>query len=393
MADLDSDLDSYISSKSQRRMLFRGQRRNKAKENRERDSKMVKDTKSSRESKIPQLGQSTSLETIRQQQAREAKELADKSEAMRNDMLLQCKVNECRYEGYVDKKKRAKMIEAQVLGMNQEVILMQKQIERRVQKAHELKQRAEMAQHFNDVRKQWQEKKTKFKEDLSQLNKEQVRKGIKKRHVSEVNKKKLVAQMREEKHRMYLELKNRAQEDELRKKEDVGSVMNQKVLQAKENKIAEEKGKIIKKSYTKRKIDELSSQISFRIKSKEADVKRLKSSMDGLVKSQGTLRKQLQEANSGLSRERERARKMKVVSDHQEKLLQKPSYTYNFDRFEEKARMAEFLLQEDRRRQKDLQKEETFVKRNVEMSLRIIESLPSLEKGRQYGKKEISYKY
>lgn len=366
MGDKDSDLDSFLTTSSQRRVLGR----------KKKTSKRI-----------------VSLQQLQKSQTMAMQGLASQREAMRNDMLLQCKVNECQYSGLVDKKKRARQIEAEVLGMTQEVMLMQKQIQRRARKANELKQRSTMTQQFQDVRQHWVKKKTKHKEDLNAQNLEQVKKGVKLRHMSQMNKEKLAEQLKEEKYRMYLELKERAKRDEMRKNEDTGSVANQKFLKAKENKIAEEKGNITKKDYTKSKINELSSQIRNKLKVKDKDVEKLKHSMIDLVRSHGAMRKQLEQVDLELSRERERAKKLKIVNDYEEKLFQKPSYTYKFDKFSEKARMAQFLLEEDRRKQKAVNKETEFVKRNMEMSLRMYDSLPMLEKNKLSTRKEISHKF
>ena len=53
-------------------------------------------------------------------------------------MIMQCRLNECRFGSYVEKKKRAKLIDVNIQAMNREFLLMQKSIQNKQKKAKEL---------------------------------------------------------------------------------------------------------------------------------------------------------------------------------------------------------------------------------------------------------------
>lgn len=355
----DSDIDSFISS----------QKRSKVK------------------------GETTLGELLGRQTSR-LQELSTKREALKQDTLVQCKVNERKFESLLDKKKRAKHIQEQLLGMTQEFKLMQKLIERKEKKAKELHHQVDKAKFYSEVRNSRKEVKEKFKEEIKQTNKEQVKKGLKIRDMSVKQKQQLIENLKKQKHQMYLECKQKAKSDEEKKRTDVGSSVNQKLIQAKENKINEELGNLTKRSYTKKKIDELSSQISFRIKKYDNGINNLKGNVNDLLKSQITLKKKLEKANKEFEQDYQEALKMNLVPDQSRSRLGKSvTFNYNFSGFQEKANRAQFLFFEEERKKKDFQEEVGNVKKQVELSLRLHESMPGINSKQTSSGKELNLRF
>lgn len=369
MSSIDSDIESLLSSDSQKRIAGIGRSKKKQKE--------------------------VTLGELIEEQNNKLKELSAKREDIRNEMMKQCKVNEVRYESLVDKKKRAKMIEQQIMGMTQEFMLMQKQIKKKELKAKELHSKVEQAKFYNDVRMSRKEMKEKFKKEQKESNKEQVDKGLRLRDLSVRHKKDLIEAIKTQKHQMYLEAKEKAKADEERKRTSVGSSVNHRIIQAKENKIAEVMGNITKRNYTKQKIDDLASQISFRIKKHEKGLYSLRSTVKDLLSSQTDLKKKLEKANKEFEQDYTQALKMNLIPDSsRNKLMKDKTFNYNFSGFQEKANKAQFLFFEEERKAKDQQEEEVNVKKHVELSLKLHESMPghSKSKHRNAGN-EISLKF
>ena len=361
MSSIDSDLESLISNGNPRTKKV--QRRN------------VREEIDLRNSKLQELNQ--------------------RRDEIRNEMMEQCKVNECKFESLMDKKKRAKQVEMQILGMTQEFLLMQKQIDKKEKKANELHQQVEKVKLFNTVRSSRREVNNKFKVEKVNSNKEQVNKGIMLRDQSNRNKKILIESIQKSKHQMYLESKQKAKVEEERKKVDVGSTVNQKILQAKENKINEELGNLAKRNYTKSKINDLTSQISFRINNHNMSMKGLKSNVKDLMQSQLTLKKKLDKANKHFEQDYKEALKYNLVPENNKNRLQKlPTFNYNFSGFQEKVNKAQFLFFEENRKEQDYQEEVEKVKKHLELSLKLHETMPGLSgsKHQSLGK-EISLKY
>lgn len=359
----DSDIDSFISSPSQKHLKSKRQ-------------------------------QEETLGGLLEQQKSRLVELSSKKEALKNETLLQCKVNEKKFESLLEKKQRANEIKKHLLGMTQQFNLMQKQIERKEKKAKELHSQVEKAKFYGDVRHTRKVVKEKFKENQKESNREQVKKGVRMREMSKKNKEKLLESLKSQKHQMYVECKEKAKADENKKRTDLGSSVNQKLIQAKENKINEELGNLTKRNHMKQKIDELSSQISFRIKKYDKGIVNLRNSVNELLKSQTTMKKKLEKASKEFDQDYQEALKMNLVPDQVKSKLGK-SITFNCDysRFQENANKAQFLFFEEERKKKDYQDQLANVKKQLELSLKLHESMPAVNSKHSSSGKEINLRF
>lgn len=336
----------------------------------------------------------TTLGSVIEHQRQRLLELSTQREAVRNDMLSQCKINEKQFEALLDKKKRAKLIEQQLLGMNQEFNLMQKQVQRKEKIAKDLQTQVQRARFYNDLRRQRKTIQQKFREEQKTSNQDQVKRGHFLRDVSVKNKQQLIESLKEQKRRMYLECKEKAKADEAKKRTDVGSTVNQRVIQAKENKINEELGNLIKRQHTKKKIDELSSQITFRIRKCDSGILNLKGNVKDLLKSQESMKKKLEKANKEFEHDYHEAIRMNLVSDlSRSRLGKSTTFNYNFSGFQEKANRAQFLFFEEERKKKDFKDELSTVKKQVEIGLRLHHSMSGVHSKNGSAGKELQLKF
>lgn len=321
---------------------------------------------------------SMTLEDLKASKQEQLADVESERNNLKKDMLIQCKLNEHWYTNAIDKKKRTKQIEAQLLGMNQEFKLMERQIEKKHQKIKELRKKTELAQEFNQVRRFRKEAKDKFKEDQKIANKEQVKKGIRLRTLSMANKAKLLKTLTDQKHQMYKEIKQKAKMDRERQLTDAGSVTNANFLKARDNKIAEEKGNIHKKLHVKEKINFLSSRITDYLQHQNQTLTSLKHKVSDLVKNQELMRKSLDETNKELQREKEHARKLRVYNEFQDKIFHQPTFMYDFARFKDIKQKTNFLFMEEKLKDKEFKLNEKVMKTQLEKSLKNLESVNSV---------------
>ncbi len=295
--------------------------------------------------------------------------LAQQKEQLIKDMMVQCKVNECRFDSLIQKKRKEREIKQEIQTMNQEFLLMKKQIQMKERAAKEFSTRAAQAKQMSEVKERWRKEKEEYKSRMEELNTQNKSEGKLMRETSYNNKLKKIKQITREKHKSYRIVKEKSREAAFIKSNDFSQGLNENIIKAKENKIKLKKGSISKRDFLRMKLRELDSQISARIDKHDKGFAHMQTDVRELVQSQMKLRKELDRINLKMHEEVENLTKQTKLSQEQIRILKKPILNYNFNKFEEKANKLRFLFSEDKANNKASKESEMNTKRSIEDSL------------------------
>lgn len=342
----DSLLDSFLSDDSRKRKLA-----------------ARKQLRTSRSTKAPVSTEYT------ERLDKQIDQLSQQKDQLIKDMMVQCKVNECRFDSLIQKKRKEREIKQEIQTMTQEFLLMKKQMQMKERAAKEFNARAQQAKHMNEVKERWRRQKEEYRARMEELNSQNRTEGKLMRETSHNNKLKRINQIAREKHKSYRIVKDKSREAAMLRSSEFSQGLNENIIKAKENKIKLKQGSISKRDFLRLKLRELDSQISARIDSHDQGFVLMQNDVRELVQSQARLRKELERINQKMHEEVQNLSKQTKLSHEQVRILKKPILNYNFIKFEEKANKLKFLFSEDKANNKASKESEMNTKRSVEDSL------------------------
>lgn len=295
--------------------------------------------------------------------------LTQQKEQLVKDMMVQCKVNECRFDSLIQKKRKEREIKQEIQTMNQEFLLMKKQIQLKERAAKEFSARAAQAKQMNEVKERWRKQKEEYRARMEELHCQNRTEGKLMRETSHNNKLKRLNQIAREKNKSYRIIKEKSREAALMKSGEFSQGLTENIIKAKENKIKLKEGSISKRDFLRLKLRELDSQISARIEKHDQGFVHMQGDVRELVQSQVRLRQELERISQRMQEEVQNLTKQTKLSQEQVRVLKKPILNYNFNKFDEKANKLKFLFSEDKANNKASKESEMNTKRSIEDSL------------------------
>ena len=285
------------------------------------------------------------------------------------EMMVQCKLNECRFSSLVQKKKKEKEIRQEIDNMNQEFLLMKKQVEMKEKLATEMKNKATQVQKMNEVKEKWRKAKLSYKQKMENLQSEQVKEGKRNRDESRTNKLKRIAEIFKDNKKSYRIVKQKSKEASSMRTTEMSGLINDRIAKARENKIKLTEGSLMKKSFIRAKLVDLDHQISGKIENHDNGFRNMQKEVRSIVTAQKSLKKELYAINNKVKNEAENLAKITRLSHEQTRQLRKPIINYNFSGFEDKAQKLKYLFNEGEAARKETKESEMITRRSVEDSV------------------------
>lgn len=281
------------------------------------------------------------------------------------EMLVQCRLNSTHFEGLRDKKRMAQQMQSHMQAMLQEYKLMEKQLEEKAKAAKIFQKRAETVKELNSIKQQRKNALKSHREQQTEMNHKQVADGRFRKEQSMEAKDNLQRMIWREKHKQYLEVRNRELEDVKRAMGDLGSEVNQKVIRARYSKIDLQEGRISQRKYIKGKLESLDRDLVSRIDSKTQDIEQIWSSMQMIQQKQKQLNEHLKHVDSAFHESQKELAKVTKLTQTEVKILKKPTLTKDFNDFADKVRKAESLYRAESRKNSEYQTETASVQKGA----------------------------
>lgn len=281
------------------------------------------------------------------------------------EMLVQCRLNSTHFEGLRDKKRMAQQMQSHMQSMLQEYKLMEKQLEEKAKAAKIFQKRAETVKELNFIKQQRKNALKSHREQQNELNRKQVSEGRLRKEMSMEAKDNLQRIIWREKHKQYLEVRNRELEDVKRAMGDLGSEVNQKVIRARSSKIELQEGRISQRKYIKGKLENLDRDLVSRINSKTQDIENIWSSMQMIQEKQKKLNEHLKHVDSAFHESQKELARVTKLTQTEAKILKKPTLNKDFGDFADKVRKAESLYRAESRKNSEYVAESASVQKGA----------------------------
>jgi hypothetical protein len=303
-----------------------------------------------------------------------------KTQDIVKDMMVQCRLNQTRFDMYLQKKKRKEEISREVGMINQEVQLMHKQLEKKERMAREFEMFRELAEDMNCERVKRKKVKELFLKETKESNEQKVQLGKQLKNESIKNKQNHIFKIFAKNRKSYQEEKSRETIGKKLTAEFRGTDALQHQLKVVSVKVNHELEKYSRRKHTNSKLKVLDGNIREKLVKQDSDIEGLEKRLATLVDSQKALKEQLSKATINFEKSQTSLVKLNKLNEWQQNICKRPTLTCEFSDFKSKAERVGYLFSEEKRSRRAGTLEEESVRKEILDQMSRRDTLPALDK-------------